>query len=115
MIEQTIDDILVDGKSIFKENRYKETKRRLSNINKKYMMCSDKEIIEYLVEEIGQYRNTIEKQRRIIDKLNKSKAINTEKYTYHCGVDGGTRKDFTVIEWYEDGILVKEEIKPCNK
>lgn len=99
---------------VIKQDKYGETRRRVSRFKGKYNI-SDKEIIEYLAEEIEQYRNTIEKQRRIIDKLNKSKAINTEKYTYHCGVDVGTGKHFTVIKWYEDGILVKEEIEPCNK
>lgn len=98
-------------------NRYEKAKRRFMNCtgNK---MASDKELIQFLEEEIEQYRNRIENQDRIIkglEGLNTKRDIETERSIYHCGVDGGTGKDFTVTRWYEDGILIKEEIKPCQE
>ena len=57
-------------------DRYQETKRRMFvKYTNAYM--SDKEIIEYLAEEIEQYRNRIDNQKRIIDYLSKNKESNT--------------------------------------
>ena len=96
------------------QNKYEQTRKRATD----YYNCkniSDKEIIEFLAEEIDEYRDRIENLDRIIknsERLNRN--IETERNTYHCGIDGGTGKDFTVVRYYEDGVLVKEEIKPCQ-
>lgn len=95
---------------------YEKTRRRVSKFKNQFNI-SDKEIIESLAEEIEQYRKKIENKDRIIkglEELNRKRNIETERYIYHCGVDGGTGKDFTVIRWYEDGVLTIEEIKPCQ-
>lgn len=67
----------IDGARISEmiHNRYEETKRRLIKFNNKYRLASDKEIIEYLAEEIEQYRNRIEKQQEYIEKLKNKQTI----------------------------------------
>lgn len=68
MIEQTVDDILINGKSIIKKDRYTETRKRVTRF-KNQTSISDKEIIEYLAEEIEQYRNKIQYQEEYIKGL----------------------------------------------
>lgn len=51
------------------KSKYDETRKRLSNVSNRYRTCSDKEIIEYLSEEIEEYRERIKEQNRIIDEL----------------------------------------------
>lgn len=65
---------------------------------------SDKEIIERQEYEIEYYRNKLD---------TKTKEVYSERNIYSCGVDTGKAKDYAVTRWYEDGILIKEEIKPC--
>lgn len=89
------------------KNYYEATRRRLTN-HKTNKNISDKEIIELLAEEIEQYRRRIEN----LEKINKEKEIITDKNIFHCGVDGGTGKDFEVIKWFKNGVIIKEEIKP---
>lgn len=91
-------------------NKYEQTRERIERYSGKHSI-SDKEIIEYLADEIEQYRNKI---RQLQESIEKKKNIDTEISTYHCNVNGGTGEDFNVIRWYEDGVLIKEEIKPCN-
>lgn len=50
-------------------SRYEKAKRRFINC-KHNKMASDKELIEFLEEEIEQYRDRIESQSRIIKDLN---------------------------------------------
>lgn len=64
-----IDDLVLREKA----NKYEETKRRITSISNKYRMISDKEIIEYLAEEIEQYRNRIKHLTETIE--NKEKEI----------------------------------------
>ena len=64
---------------------------------------SDKEIIEFLSDEIEQYRERIRQYQE-------SKDIHTERNTFHCGIDGGIGKDYTVTSFYADGELIKEVI-----
>lgn len=90
------------------DNIYEETRKRVSrHIGKNSL--SDKEIIEFLSEEIKSYRRSIENKNRIIDGLTKltnkdieSKEQLLETYDEQC----------VVTKWYEDGMLMKEEIKP---
>lgn len=70
-IKQIADDILIDGKTILK-NRYQKTRDRVTRLEHNYNM-SDKEIIEFLDNEICEYRNTIEKQRKTIKELQERK------------------------------------------
>ena len=72
-IIQTADDILVDGKSIL-NNKYKETRKRICRF-KGNNDLSDKNIIEYLAEEIEGYREKIRHLEDYIDKI-KEKQIN---------------------------------------
>lgn len=88
-------------------DRYKRTRARISRFyNSKDI--SDKEIIELLAEEIEQYRNRIEN----LERINKEKEIITERNTFRCAEDDGTGKDYEVVKWYDDGVLIKEEIRP---
>lgn len=92
------------------DNIYEETRKRVSrHIGKNSL--SDKEIIEFLSEEIKSYRTSIENKNRIIDGLTKltnkdieSKEELLETYDEQC----------VVTRWYEDGMLMKEEIKPLK-
>lgn len=92
------------------DNIYEETRKRISrHIGKNSL--SDKEIIEFLSEEIKSYRRSIENKNRIIDGLTKltnkdieSKEELLETYDEQC----------VVTRWYEDGMLMKEEIKPLK-
>jgi len=92
------------------DNIYEETRKRVSrHIGKNSL--SDKEIIEFLSEEIKSYRRSIENKNRIIDGLTKltnkdieSKEELLETYDEQC----------VVTRWYEDGMLMKEEIKPLK-
>ncbi len=113
---ENIDDLVLREKI----SKYEQTRKRVEKCHRQHSI-SDKEIIEYLADEIEQYRNKIKQQTRIIDNLSKLtsneqkiKNIETERNTYHCAIDKGTGKDFSVIRWYEDGVLIKEEIKPCE-
>ena len=72
----TTDDILINGKSIL-NNKYKETRKRICRIKGRNDL-SDKDIIEYLAEEINGYRSKIEKLEEHIDKL-KEKQIEDTK------------------------------------
>lgn len=64
-IKQTVDDILIDGK-------YKKTRDRVCKFIGNYNL-SDKDIIEHLVKEINQYRNTIQLQQEKIKELKEKK------------------------------------------
>jgi hypothetical protein len=92
---------------------YEQTRERVTKFKNNRNM-SDRELIESLNEEIHQYRFRIVNLERIIIESNKGKEVTSESNTYHCGVDGGTGEDFVVTRWYEDGVLIKEEIKPCK-
>lgn len=64
-------NILIGNKKVddlvFREtvSKYEQTRRRVTRFNNNFSM-SDKEIIEYLAEEIEQYRNRIECQNKTI-------------------------------------------------
>lgn len=64
---QTADDILINGKSIL-NNKYIETRKRICRFKGRNDL-SDKDIIEYLSEEINGYRSKINKLEEHIDKL----------------------------------------------
>lgn len=74
-IKQTADDILINGKSIL-NNKYKETRKRICRFKGRNDL-SDKDIIEYLTEEINDYRSKIEKLEEHIDKLNEKQIEDT--------------------------------------
>ncbi len=74
-IKLTADDILIDGKSIL-NNKYKETRKRICRF-KGSNDLSDKNIIEYLAEEINDYRSKIEKLEEHIDKLKEKQIEDT--------------------------------------
>jgi len=93
-----------------KQSRYEETRRRITRFRNGYNI-SDREIIEYLAEEIEQNRERIRKLTEMTEQRNEE--IYSERNTYSCGIDGGN-EDYTVTRWYEDGVLIKEEIKPVR-
>ena len=72
---QTADDILINGKSIL-NNKYKETRKRICRFKGRNDL-SDKDIIEYLAEEINDYRSKIEKLEEHIDKLKEEQIEDT--------------------------------------
>lgn len=80
-IKQIADDILIDGKTILK-NRYQKTRDRVTRFEHNYNM-SDKEIIEFLDDEIRQYRNRIQEQEKTIKELQ-------EKQTDECSKESCT-------------------------
>ena len=57
-----IDDLVLIRKTT---NKYEQTRKRVTQ-DSRYRNCSDKEIIEYLADEIEQYRDRIKNQQRII-------------------------------------------------
>lgn len=73
---QTADDILINGKSIL-NNKYEKTRKRICRFKGRNDL-SDKDIIEYLSEEIDGYRSKINKLEEHIDKL-KEKQIEDTK------------------------------------
>lgn len=94
-----------------RKSKYEETRRRISRyINNSEL--ADREIIEYLAEEIEQYRNKITILESEIKK--QSMDIDVERDTFNCASDYGI-EEYTVERWYEDGLLIKEEIKPVHK
>ena len=94
-----------------RKSKYEETRRRISRyINNSEL--ADREIIEYLAEEIEQYRNKITILESEIKK--QSMDIDVERDTLNCASDYGI-EEYTVERWYEDGLLIKEEIKPVHK
>ena len=73
--------MLVNGKPVddlvLREeiSKYEQIRKRVTQYSG-YRNCSDKEIIEYLADEIEQYRDRIKNQQRIIDELNKNNIQN---------------------------------------
>lgn len=55
---------------VIKQSKYEEARRRVSRFKNTFEI-SDKEIIEYLAEEIEQYRERIKQQDGTIDELTK--------------------------------------------
>lgn len=89
-------------------SKYDQTRKRLSHIDSKYKTCSDKEIIEYLVDEIEQYRSRI----HFLSKL----------------MQNETSRDDTLVAMYKADIYEygsgrteicyecdKDKNKECNK
>ena len=96
---------------VLKENvsKYEQTRKRLSNVDLKYRTCSDKEIIEYLAEEIEQYRNRIDNQKKIIDYLSKLKE-NKKEIDYSQNLKELQEKDIKEIvttDFLIEGGIVK--------
>ncbi len=96
---------------VLRENvsKYEQTRKRLSNMDSKYKFCSDKEIIEYLAEEIEQYRNRIDNQKRIIDNLSKVKE-NEEKIDYSQNLkelQEKAIKEIITTDFLREGEIVK--------
>ena len=89
------------------QSKYEQIRRRVTNhYNNKNM--SDKEIIESLAEEIKQYRNRIECQNEIIDKLSK-RTIQSEEVmldTTNELIDKDVT-DIISITAYADGKPIK--------
>lgn len=75
-IKQIADDILINGKTILK-NRYQKTRDRVTRFEHNYNM-SDKEIIEFLDDEIRQYRDKIQEQEKTIKELQEKQTIESE-------------------------------------
>lgn len=74
-LKQTADDILINGKSIL-DNKYKKTRKRICRIKGRNNL-SDKDIIEYLAEEIEDYRSKIEKLEEHIHKFKEEQIEDT--------------------------------------
>ena len=72
---QTADDILINGKSIL-NNKYEKKKKRICRFKGRNDL-SDKDIIEYLSEEIDDYRSKINKLEEHIDKLKEEQIEDT--------------------------------------
>ena len=75
-IKQIADDILINEKTILK-SRYQKTRDRVTKFKHNYSM-SDKEIIEFLDDEIRQYRNRIQEQEKTIKELQEKQTIESE-------------------------------------
>ena len=94
------------------DNIYEETRKRISrHIGKNSL--SDKEIIEFLSEEIKSYRRSIENKDRIIKELSNRTIESKEELLETCSID--QVEECIVTRWYEDGVLMKEEIKPYKQ
>lgn len=103
---------------IIKQNKYEETRRRISRFKNAFSI-SDKEIIEYLAEEIEQYRNRIKNQDKIINELSKKK-IQSEEETLKVADNELLSEDIIEIittTQYADGkpIISKMEYKYREK
>lgn len=94
------------------QNRYKKTRRRITKFRNVFDMC-DREIIEYLAEEIEQYRDRIKEQNRIIDELSKI-TIQSEEVTLDTIEDEVMDKDIIEIistTQYADGKLIQSKME----
>jgi hypothetical protein len=94
------------------QNRYKKTRRRITKFRNEFDMC-DREIIEYLAEEIEQYRDRIKEQNRIIDELSKI-TIQSEEVTLDTIEDEVMDKDIIEIistTQYADGKLIQSKME----
>ena len=94
------------------QNRYKETRRRITRFRNVFDM-SDREIIEYLAEEIEQYRDRIKEQNRIIDELSKI-TIQSEEVTLDTIEDELVDKDIIEIistTQYVDGKPIQSKMQ----
>lgn len=82
--------------------KYNKTRKRVTGCNINYDM-SDKEIIEYLADEIEQYRMRIEEQNKIIDELH-NKTIKSDECildTSNEVVDRDIEEIITTTEYIE--------------
>lgn len=110
-IKQDIDGIRISETD---NNRYVNTRKRLIGFTHNEYI-SDKEIIEYLAEEIEQYRERIRKQNEIIDELSR-KEIQKEEVELDTTYDEVIDEDITEIistTHYADGkpIISRMEYK----
>lgn len=110
-IEQTVDDILINGKSIVKSNKYEQTRRRITRFKNNYNM-SDKEIIEALIEEIEQDGNKIQVLTNQLESKEKKRgtSIKTIEYISTINVDSNTVLIFSI-----DGKLYSEDSKKLKE
>ena len=109
-VKQTVDDILINGKSIL-NNKYTKARERICRVRGKKDI-SDMDIIEELVKEIDYYSNKIQLLTEIIH--NTSQTIECERNIFTCGIDGGG-KEYQVTTYYDrNGNLIKEEINCLN-
>lgn len=97
-----------------KISKYEQVRRRLTRFKNQYNI-SDREIIEYLAEEIEQYRSRIKEQNKIIDEIH-NKTIQSEVVELDCINDELVDEDITEIistTQYATGkpILTKMEYK----
>lgn len=74
-IKQTVDDILINGKSIL-NNKYAETRKRICRYKGRNDL-RDKDIIEELTKEIDYYRNKIQLKEETIKELREKQIENT--------------------------------------
>lgn len=128
IIEQTIDGIYIDDLVLRKrQNKYKETRKRVTRFKSNYNM-SDKEIIEYLAEEIEQYRGRIRNQEEYIKELeNKQTILNIKEDKVELKeieqVEDKDVKEIETINKFADGRLIqsisnykyKETESTCQK
>lgn len=94
------------------QNRYKKTRRRITKFRNVFDMC-DRDIIEYLAEEIEQYRDRIKEQNRIIDELSKI-TIQSEEVTLDTIEDEVMDKDIIEIistTQYADGKPIQSKME----
>ena len=124
-IKQTADDVLIDGKSMFK-NSYQKTRDRVTRFGHNCNM-SDKEIIEFLDDEIRQYGHRIQEQEKIIKELQEKQTIESETIELKVAEQKETEiidKDIEEVETtntYASGkllattIMYKYKDKPKDK
>ena len=98
-----------------KQTRYEETRKRLTRFRNQIYM-SDKEIIEYLAEELEYYRDKIKTQELYIKKIQK-KAITLGEQCDRIGlkfiekVDSNNIQEKETINVYADEKLIQSIIK----
>ena len=96
---------------------YKATRDRVTKFKQNYDM-SDKEIIEFLDDEIREYRDTIGKQRKAIEELQEKQETTSEVHEELKGLEVELNKIKGTIEniksykvnYYADNLKYYEEV-----
>lgn len=101
----------VDTNIMIKQNEYEKTRRRVSRFKNQFNI-SDKEIIEYLAEEIEYYRNKIGKQEEYIKELqNKTTVLdlrdNKTELQEIEEIEDNDIKEIETINTFADGKLIQ--------
>ena len=98
-------------------DKYKSTRDRVTKFKHNYNM-SDKEIIEFLDNEIREYRDTIEKQSKVIKELQDKQKTTSGAYEELKGLEvelngiKGTIENIELhkVNYYADNLKYYEEV-----